>query len=181
MPTILTHAALPLIAAWGLGQGRIPRKLAWIGAAAAVVPDLDVFGRFMGISAESILGHRGVSHSIAAAACIALALSLVPVKGARWVVRAGFLFVAALSHGLTDMLTDGGKGVALFWPLSLKRMFAPVRPVEVSPILLRGFETGKFPLVIASELMWLIAPALLIGWFMRASFAGHIDLPKGQS
>jgi inner membrane protein len=181
VPTILTHAALPLIAAWGLGKERVPRKLAWIGAVAAIIPDFDVVGRAIGISSESILGHRGISHSIAAAAVIALALSLVPVKGVRWLVRAAFLFAAALSHGLADMLTDGGKGIALSWPLSSDRMFFPLRPVEVSPILLRGFETGKIPLVIASELMWLIAPALFVAWIMRASLARHIDLPKGQS
>lgn len=181
MPTVLTHAALPLIAAWGLGPGRIPRRLAWTGALAAVAPDFDVFGRLMGISPESILGHRGVSHSIAAAALIALALSLLPVRGVRWLVRAAFLFAATLSHGLTDMLTDGGKGIALLWPVSVERIFFPLRPVEVSPILLRGFETGKFPLVIASELIWLIGPALLVGWIIRATAVRHIDLPKGQS
>jgi inner membrane protein len=180
VPTVLTHAALPLIAAWGLGPKRIPPRLAWIAAAVAVAPDLDVVGRFIGIQVESIFGHRGASHSIAAAVVLALFASALPVSGSRWPQRAPFLFLAALSHGLTDMLTDGGKGIALFWPLSDERLFAPFRPIEVSPILLRGFESGKLPLVLASELFWLIIPAFAVALLVRWACADHIDLPKGQ-
>jgi inner membrane protein len=79
------------------------------------------------------------------------------------------------------MLTDGGKGIALLWPLSDERMFAAVRPIEVSPILLRGFENGKLPLVLASELIWLIAPAILLAALVRNRVPLHIDLDKGQS
>ena len=92
-----------------------------------------------------------------------------------------FLFLAALSHGLTDMLTDGGKGIAFLWPFDDARMFAPFRPVEVSPILLRGLENGKLPLVLVSELVWLIGPALLLAVLVRGAVVRHIDLDKGQS
>jgi inner membrane protein len=40
----------------------------------------------------------------------------------------------ALSHGLLDTLTDGGLGVALLWPYSTQRFFAPWRPIPVAPI-----------------------------------------------
>ena len=79
------------------------------------------------------------------------------------------------------MLTDGGKGIALMWPVSGERLFAPVRPIEVSPILLRGFENGKLPLVLVSELIWLIAPAILLALLVRGRGPHHIDLDKGQS
>lgn len=79
------------------------------------------------------------------------------------------------------MLTDGGKGIALLWPLCGERMFAPYRPIEVSPILLRGFENGKLPLVLASEFFWLIAPAILLAVLVRSLVPLHIDLDKGQS
>ena len=179
MPTILTHAALPLIAAWAVGLERVPRKLVFAGAIIAVVPDLDVAGRAFGISSESLLSHRGISHSIAFAALLAL-LAALAVK-IPWRKSLPFLFLCALSHGLTDMLTDGGKGIALLWPLNDQRMFAPFRPIEVSPILLRGFENGKLPLVLASELIWLIAPALLLALLVRIAAPHHIDLDKGQS
>lgn len=79
------------------------------------------------------------------------------------------------------MLTDGGKGIALLWPFDGARMFAPFRPIEVSPILLRGFENGKMPIVLASELVWLIGPAILLGMLVRSTAPHHIDLDKGQS
>lgn len=181
MPTILTHAALPLIAAWGLGPRRVPPRLAWAAAIVAVVPDLDVFGRFAGIPVESILGHRGASHSIAAAFVLAFLASRIAARPDGWSWRAGFLLVTAVSHGLADMLTDGGKGIALFWPLSADRMFFNFRPLEVSPIFLRGFETGKLPLVLASEAVWLLLPFSLLAILFRLWATPHIDLGKGQS
>lgn len=179
MPTILTHAALPLIAAWAFGPERIPWKLAVTGSILAVIPDLDVAGRAFGISSESLLGHRGISHSIAFAAL--LALLAAPIIKLPWQKSLPFLFLCALSHALTDMLTDGGKGIALLWPLSDERMFASFRPIEVSPILLRGFENGKLPLVLVSELIWLVGPAILLALLVRTTRPHHIDLDKGQS
>jgi inner membrane protein len=153
--------------------------LAIAGAIIAVVPDLDVAGRAFGISSESLLGHRGISHSVAMAALLAI-LSAAVVKP-PWQRSLVFLFLSAVSHGLTDMLTDGGKGIALLWPLEGTRMFAPFRPIEVSPILLRGFENGKLPLVLASELVWLVGPAILLAVLVRSAAPHHIDLDKGQS
>lgn len=181
MPTILTHAALPLIAAWALGPKRVPPRLAVAGAVAAVLPDLDVIGRAFGIPVESLAGHRGISHSIGAAVVIAVVGAGLLRSRIRLRASLAFLFLSALSHGLTDMLTDGGKGIALLWPLSGDRMFAPYRPVEVSPILLRGFESGKLPIVLTSELTWLIVPALLFALVVRWAARPHIDLSKGQS
>ena len=181
MPTILTHAALPLIAGLAVGSRRLPRGLAIACAVSAIVPDIDVAGRAFGVSAESLLGHRGISHSIAAAALIALTGSALLARRYKWGLSLPCLFLSALSHGLTDMMTDGGKGIALLWPISGDRFFAPFRPIEVSPILLRGFENGKLPLVLASELIWLIAPALLFALLVRRMASPHIDLSKGQS
>ena len=181
MPTVLTHAALPLIAAWGLGPGRIPPRLAWAAATLAVIPDLDVFGRFAGIPVESIMGHRGASHSVAAALALAMLASRMPARPVGWPLRASFLFLSILSHGLLDMLTDGGRGIALFWPLSSERMFFWFRPLEVSPIFLRGFENGKLPFVLASEALWILLPISLLAILFRLGVAPHIDLGRGQS
>ncbi|HYV66399.1 MAG TPA: metal-dependent hydrolase, partial [Myxococcales bacterium] len=85
--------------------------------------------------------HRGAAHSIV----IALALATVAVLAARlqprqvglgqtdkllWLLCAG----VAISHGLLDTLTDGGLGIALLWPFSNARYFAPFRPIPVAPI-----------------------------------------------
>lgn len=180
MPTILTHAALPLIAAWALGPKRVPPRLAVMGALLAVVPDLDVIGRAFDIPHTAPLGHRGVSHSLVAAALLALLGMAVSARDCTWRSFA-FLFAAASSHGLTDMLTDGGKGIMLWWPLSNVRYAWMERPVEVSGILGRSIADGRLPAILWSELLWLVAPALLLALLVRFVTATHIDLGKGQS
>lgn len=48
----------------------------------------------------------------------------------------GFLacFLVLASHGLLDMLTDGGMGIAVFWPWSDERHFFAWHPLPVAPI-----------------------------------------------
>jgi inner membrane protein len=49
------------------------------------------------------------------------------------------LFAVVLTHPLLDSLTDGGLGVALFWPFTAERYFAPWTPIPVAPIGLGMF------------------------------------------
>jgi inner membrane protein len=60
-------------------------------------------------------------------------------------------------------MTNGGLGVALYWPFSLERLFFPFRPIQVSPIGVGRFFTAKGLAVIVSELIWVLLPALIIG------------------
>ena len=180
MPTILTHAALPLIAAWALGPKRVSPRLAVTGALVAIAPDLDVIGRAFDIPHTAPLGHRGISHSLVAAALLALLATIGSARD-RPLPSFAFLFAAAASHGLTDMLTDGGKGIMLWWPLSDVRFAWAERPVEVSGILGRSIVDGRLPAVLRSELVWLVAPALLLALLVRVLTTPHIDLDKGQS
>ena len=55
-----------------------------------------------------------------------------------WVIFS-FLFASTLSHGLVDMLTNGGLGVALLAPFDNGRYFFPFRPIEVSPLGIANF------------------------------------------
>lgn len=185
MPTILTHAAVPLIAGWGLGTRRVPLRLILAGMVAAMLPDADVLGFRFGIPYDSPFGHRGFSHSLAVAALIGLAAAL----GARRLAsgpRVAFAFVAisAASHGLLDMLTNGGRGVALWWPLSEARLFAPFRPVQVSPIGLHGLLDPAMLRVLVSEAVWIVVPAVGLGvlyrQFDRRCPSANIDSPPGQ-
>lgn len=180
MPTILTHAALPLIAAWGLGPERLPRRVAIAGALVAIAPDLDVVGRLFDVPHTAPLGHRGISHSMLAALVLAT-LARFAVARERGMFTVVFLFLAAASHGLADMLTDGGKGIMLWWPLSDVRYAWVERPVEVSGILGRSITNGRLPHILWTELIWLVAPALLLAILVRFAATTHIDLDKGQS
>jgi inner membrane protein len=64
------------------------------------------------------------------------------------------------SHGLLDTLTDGGLGVALLWPFTTRRWFAPWRPLPVAPIGARLFA----PVGLHVLLVELVCFAPLFAW-----------------
>jgi inner membrane protein len=163
MPTILTHAVVPLAVGLGLGAGVISRRLLVAGMVAAILPDCDVVAFKLGIAYGNDFGHRGASHSLAFALILGV-LALAMSTRLRSTRPVAFLFVAlaALSHGLLDMFTNGGLGVALWWPLSDERLFAPWRVIEVSPIGVTRFLTERGLAVLQSELLWVWLPALLV-------------------
>lgn len=165
MPTILTHALIPLAAGVALGSRRLPPRLVGAGMLAAMLPDADVVALKLGIEYAHALGHRGASHSLA----FALASGAVAAGGARWLrapAMATLLFIAlsAASHPLLDMLTDGGLGVALLWPWSEARHFAPWRVIEVSPFANRFF-SARGAEVLLSEFRWVWVPVLALACF----------------
>lgn len=171
MPTILTHALIPVAAGIALGRKRLPPRLVFAGMVAAMLPDADVATFKLGIEYAHALGHRGASHSL----LFAVACGAMAACGARWLKASAatvFLFIAlsAASHPLLDMLTDGGHGVALFWPWSDARHFAPWRVIEVSPFANRFFSARGVE-VLLSELRWVWWPVLLLaglaGWVRR--------------
>lgn len=182
MPTILTHALLPLIASTALARGQISPRLIAAGMVVAILPDFDVIGFRLGIPYGAELGHRGASHSL----LFALLLGLVALAAApkvRAPPRLAFWFVAlsAASHGLTDMLTNGGRGVALWWPFSDVRLFWPVQPVEVSSIGMRALTNGSLANVLVSEFIWLVLPTTLLAFLYSRLVAHHIDLAGARS
>ncbi|PZQ26682.1 MAG: hypothetical protein DI562_14565, partial [Stenotrophomonas acidaminiphila] len=63
-----------------------------------------------------------------------------------------------------DMLTDGGLGVALLWPWSEARHFAPWRVIEVSPLANRFFSARGVD-VLLSEFRWVWVPVLALACF----------------
>ncbi|WP_205631891.1 metal-dependent hydrolase [Paraurantiacibacter namhicola] len=153
----MTHAVVPLAAAALAGRGTIPPKVALAGSVLAMLPDADVIGLRFGVDYADAWGHRGATHSLAIAGLVAAAIAAVWTQARNWPAFL-FLFLATASHGLLDMLTDGGLGVGLLWPASEERLFWPVTPVRVSPIgagffSMRGVET------LASELVWIWLPA----------------------
>ncbi|MEO8001241.1 MAG: metal-dependent hydrolase [Arenimonas sp.] len=162
MPTIISHIAVPLAIGFGLGKRKISEHLLCAGVVASVIPDADVLGFKFGIQYASQFGHRGFSHSI----CFALVLGLVALlahKKLDCLRLPAFLFVSlcAASHGLLDALTDGGLGVALFWPFDHTRYFFPWTGIEVSAIG-RGFFSMRSLSVLASEFKWIWCPAILL-------------------
>jgi len=159
MPTIISHAAVPLAIGIGLGRGRIPSRLLLAGVAAAIAPDLDVVAFKLGIAYADTFGHRGASHSLMFALLLAAGASAAaPLLRTSGRTSFFFILAAAVSHPLLDMLTNGGLGVALFWPVSDLRYFAPWQVIEVSPLSLRRVFSAQGLAVMRSELAWVWAP-----------------------
>ena len=170
MPTIISHTAVPLALGVGLGARVISTRLLIAGIAASVLPDLDVIGFRFHVAYADVLGHRGLSHSLvfaaflaALAACLFRILRTTPTR-AFW-----FVFVATASHGVLDAFTNGGLGVALLWPWSADRYFAPVRPIEVAPLSLERFFSQRGAHVLLSELFWVWTPCILLGLLLFAA------------
>ncbi len=171
MPTLISHLAVPLALGLGLGRRHVPVRLWAAGGVAAVLPDLDVLAFHFHIPYAAEMGHRGLSHSLLAALVLAV-LALCAAPWLRCTRGAAFAFVGvcAASHGLLDMCTNGGLGVALWWPLSTQRHFFPWHPIEVSPISVRQLLSGRGWMVLQSELRWVWAPALAAAallWALR--------------
>jgi inner membrane protein len=167
MPTVFTHILVPL--AWRAATRRQPpdRRTVVIAMGLAVLPDADVIAFAAGVPYASPLGHRGFTHSIAFALVTALlALAWLRPVRSRLLPVGIFLFVAAVSHPLLDALTDGGLGVALLWPWSEARWFAPWRPVAVSPIGAHFFG-ARGVAVLLSELLWIWLPLAVAGVLVR--------------
>jgi inner membrane protein len=111
-------------------EGRFNWKAAVAFSTFSLVPDLDVIAFRFGIPYAAQFGHRGATHSIAFAFLMGAAAFAVTRS---WKSTVAMTVVVA-THPLLDMLTDGGLGVALFWPLSLERHFFPWTPLPVAPL-----------------------------------------------
>lgn len=161
MPSIITHAVVPLIVGAAMGRRHISARLLIMGAVLAALPDADVISFKLGIAYTDTWGHRGAAHSIAFALAISCLASVFYKSLHTSLGRClSFLFLAAVSHPLLDACTDGGLGVALFWPFSELRWFMPFRPIEVSPIGLTQFLSQRGWAVLQSEILWVWLPTL---------------------
>ncbi|HYG80797.1 MAG TPA: metal-dependent hydrolase [Pyrinomonadaceae bacterium] len=173
MPTIFTHAAAALaVGKASAGARKMPARFWLLTALCAVLPDADVVGFSYGLRG-SVLGHRGLSHSLFFALLVALLVVFLAFRKARpfrtgWLVL--YFFAVTASHGLLDALTDGGSGVAFFAPFDGARYFFPWRPIEVSPISLDRFFGPRGMEVMRSEIVWVWIPAaalVALAWLLR--------------
>lgn len=163
MPTIITHAAPALALGPALGFRRISPRLFWVAVFCAMLPDFDVIGFRLGVNYADLLGHRGFSHSLLfAALCGVLAWAAAPwLRCRRWLAFA-LIFAAVASHIALDAATNGGLGVAAFWPFSGERYFFPWRPIQVSPLNPRVFMSERGLAVLLSEFLWVWLPCLTL-------------------
>lgn len=164
MATCFSHPTVPLAIACWFPSLRRPSILI-TGSLLSSAPDLDAFGYFAGVPYESWCGHRGCTHSLVFAGLVAALLTpwLAKRTGVPRLPIAAFLFASWASHGLVDMATNGGHGIALLWPFTDERLFWPVQPIEVAPLGIGAFFSSWGLEVLASEFVWLWLPAIVIG------------------
>jgi inner membrane protein len=164
MASPLTHAVVAATLAASY-RFRPPAGTLWaVGIACAILPDVDAVGFWLGVPYGSLWGHRGITHSIAFAAVVGavLARSVPRWTGTGQVRLWTYCFLATLSHGLLDALTDGGLGVAFLSPFDQSRYFFPVRPIRVSSMSVRDLLGPHGLDVLRSEIVWVWIPCGVI-------------------
>jgi len=162
-----THAFVGYALATVYAGAPTPRRLGLLAAGCAVLPDADSLGFALGVPYGSVLGHRGLTHSLAFAwltGLVVTALAYRELRPATPAFRGRALFFAAVtaSHGVLDALTSGGLGVAFFSPVGLGRYFFPWRPIAVSPLAPGRFFGRAALRIIETELRWAWLPAIAL-------------------
>jgi membrane-bound metal-dependent hydrolase YbcI (DUF457 family) len=94
MPTIVTHGFVATMLGKSFAVGRPPARFWILSALCSVLPDADVLGFPLGIRYEDMLGHRGLSHSLAFALVLGCIVTfLTSPSGKVDEVSADFLFL----------------------------------------------------------------------------------------
>jgi len=142
------------------------RRVITLAALCAVAPDLDLVGWAMGISPFALLGHRGLTHSIAFALLLGgmAAVTLLPDAARRQrAAAAAALILAAVTHGILDALTTYSPTGPAFWsPFSNHRYRFPSLPLTGAGGLHTDF--GREALYVCLPALALI---LLIEWWRQ--------------
>jgi inner membrane protein len=168
MPSVFGHIiASTFLNRFLYGRKNELRLYGW-AAFCAFAPDLDVLAFYWDIPYHSPWGHRGFTHSIFFGLLFgALIAWLIARNRADFFKIALVMILATLSHPLLDMMTDGGLGCALWWPLSDTRLFFPFRPIAVSPIGISSFFSPWGMHALASELLCIGVPCTFIYFLFR--------------
>lgn len=165
MASIITHVAVPLSLWLGFRSGLthpVSNRLLIVACIASMLPDIDVITFKFGIPYSSEFGHRGFTHSITFSVFIGVSgLFFNQYLKSPKLVIFSLLTLATLSHALLDAMTNGGLGVAFFWPASDVRYFMPWQPIQVSPIGIKNFISERGLRVLQSEFVWIWIPAII--------------------
>src|SRR6516164_7057459 len=78
MPTIVTHGFVATMLGKSFAVGRPPARFWILSALCSVLPDADVLGFPLGIRYEDMLGHRGLTHSLAFALVLGSIVAFLP-------------------------------------------------------------------------------------------------------
>lgn len=133
-----------------------------------MLPDADVVLFRFGATYDTPWAHRGFSHSLGFAVALGALAALALRQSIKPAVAFAFVAFATFSHGLLDMLTNGGHGIAILWPATARRYFFDWRPIQVSPLAISRFVT-RMTRVALTEFVWIWLPAVVAAFGLRAS------------
>ncbi len=166
MPSAFAHAVSALAIGKAFQEEHYNWKF-WLGSIiCSAIPDIDVAMFSFGIPYEHWLGHRGFLHSIPFSFGFGLLMGMI-MYGFKIFQKDHIpilccFILCTLSHGLLDMTTNGGHGIALFAPFSDERYFFAFRPIQVSPIGVENFFSEWGWRVLVSEAKWVGLPSLFV-------------------
>ena len=166
----LGHLAVGALIARGCTADTDPRdrRLRRVAAAAcmATVPDADLALRAFGVPAgDQSWAHRGASHALVMGPAVSMVAWLLGV-GVRDAICYG---LAVASHGLVDTLSESERGVALLWPVQVRRFTGRYRPVLAHPKDVPWFDWRPWVPVLGREAL-VFSPAIVLAlWPGRRS------------
>ncbi|HVP76285.1 MAG TPA: metal-dependent hydrolase [Thermodesulfobacteriota bacterium] len=172
MASIISHAAAGAALSIAFAPDRAPGRTWPLGIAAAILPDADSLLYYFRVSYSPALSHRGFFHSPFLGLIVTFLLMLLFFRdealfSGRWFRYFLVFFLAWISHGFLDALTNGGRGVAFLSPFSSQRYFLPWTPIQVSPMRIKSFFTARGWAVFKNELVWIWLPGFALVLFSR--------------
>ncbi len=146
------------------------RLLMGIAIVTSIFPDADIILHNMGVNYDSPFGHRGFTHSIFFALIWSGFMLLIFKKIRHWASYL-IIFFSAISHGLIDAMTTGGKGIGFFIPFLNDRFFLPdfMRCIKVSPMSIERFFNNpeRAFKILLSEFYWIFIPCIIVLILMK--------------
>ena len=184
MPSAFSHAVASIALGRAYTKRPLPIRFWVLASVCAVAPDIDVLANRFGFDHTTMLGHRGLTHSLffamALSGLVVLTFFRKPENGtmSRLALFA-FFFAATASHAVLDAMVDGTLGVAFFAPFSAARFFLPWRPIVSSPIGLAFFSSAGATTIV-NEFVWVWIPSLLVivAPWLRTRFLSRVSPPE---
>jgi inner membrane protein len=100
------------------------RTLLGMSTFAAVAADADFLPQLLFDTSF----HRGISHSLGIGVVCSIVLALLMFRGSRRVFYSAALgFTAYAVHLCMDLLTTGGRGIPVFWPITAQLIQSPTK------------------------------------------------------
>ena len=161
MPTPISHFAVGFaVTAWA-PPDLSTRRIRVAAAVCAALPDIDVLASSFHVGQASLFGHRAITHSLAFALIAAVAVTRVLFSGDKWAqrrTRIGLILgLALLSHSCMDALSTYSVGVEFLAPFSQERFRFDWTPL--------GHPNWGLGTQLAQEALFVLLPAVLVGWF----------------